>query len=400
MRYAGIDIGAEQHVVATVDDEETVLTRPTRFAEDRAGYERLREVLGEPSEVLVAMEATGHYWQNLYAFLASEGYQVVLVNPLRTHRFAQEDLERTKTDAIDALGIARFARQKRPAPVRIPDEVTQELRELVRLRDQIVGDMTARLNQLHRLVDLGFPEFTQVVKTLDGPLATALLSRFPTARSFASAKPAHIAKIAYGKKSKVGEELAQELIALAKTSVGAHHGEPYKLQVAYACEDLDLLRSRLRAVSGDIDGLIARHEIGKLLVTIPGIGPQTAARILAEAGDLDRFASSAALASYAGLVPGLRHSGKHAPARAQLTRIGNARLRRGLFLPTLVAVRKNPWLRAFYERLVAAGKPKKLALIAAARKLLHAVFAVARRRQPFVPKLPAAATQAPRASAA
>jgi transposase len=389
MRYVGIDIGAEHHVVAAVDEDESVLVRPTRVSEDRAGYERLREALGSPKDALVAMEATGHYWQNLFAFLAGEGYRVALLNPLRTHRFAQEDLERTKTDAIDALAIARFARQKRPVPLALPGELTQELRELVRLRDQIVEDMGARLNQLHRLVDLGFPEFTQVVKTLDGPLATVLLSAFPTARAFASAKPAHIAKLKYGAKSKVGEELAHALIKTAKTSVGAHHGEPYKLQVAYACEDLDLLRKRLRAVSSDIDGLISKHEVGKLLVTIPGIGPQTAARILAEAGDLDRFDSPAQLASYAGLVPGLRHSGKSTPASAPLSPIGNARLRRGLYMPTLTAVRKNPWLRAFYERLVARGKPKKLALTAAARKLLHAVFSVAKHKRPFVPLLPA-----------
>jgi transposase len=389
MRYAGIDIGAEHHVVAAVDEDETVLVRPTRISEDRTGYERLRETLGGPKDALVAMEATGHYWQNLFAFLVGDGYRVALLNPLRTHRFAQEDLARTKTDAIDALAIARFARQKRPTPLELPDELTQELRELVRLRDQIVEDMVARRNQLHRLVDLGFPEFTQVVKTLDGPLATALLSKFPTARSFASAKPAHVAKLQYGSKSKVGEELARALITAAKTSVGAHHGDPYKLQVAYACEDLDLLRKRLRAVSSDIDGLIAKHQVGKLLVTIPGVGPQTAARILAEAGDLDRFDSAAQLASYAGLVPGLRHSGKSTPASAPLSSIGNARLRRGLYMPTLTAVRKNPWLRAFYERLVARGKPKKLALTAAARKLLHAVYSVAKHKRPFVPLLPA-----------
>ena len=67
------------------------------------------------------MEATGHYWKNLFAALAAGGYSVALLNPLRTHRFAEEDLERTKTDAIDALGIARFAAQKRPVATRLPD---------------------------------------------------------------------------------------------------------------------------------------------------------------------------------------------------------------------------------------------------------------------------------------
>jgi transposase len=387
MRYAGIDIGAEHHVVSVVDDEDEKLVRPTRFSEDAEGYAKVRALLGAPEEVLVAMEATGHYWKNLFAFLAAEGFKVSLLNPLRTHRFAQEDLERTKTDAIDALGIARFARQKRPAPVSLEEPALEELRELVRLRDRVVSEIQERVNQLHRLIDLGFPEFTQHVRGLDGPLATALLARFPTARAFAAAKPQQVAKIVYAGHNRVGNELAHLLIQAAQRSVGAHHGEPYRRQVAYACEDLEVLRRRLQDVSSDIDRFIANHEVGKLLVTIQGVGSQTAARILAEAGDPARFQSGSALASYAGLVPGLRHSGKHTPARARLSPLGNARLRRGLYMPVLVAVRHNPWLRAFYARLVAAGKPKKLALAAAARKLLHAVYSVAKNRAPFVPQL-------------
>lgn len=388
MRYVGIDIAAEEHVVAAVDEEEQVLVRPTRFAEDAEGYARLREWLGEPDDALVAMEATGHYWQNLFAFLVAEGFRVVLLNPLRTHRFAGEDLERTKTDAIDALGIARFARQKRPQPVGVPDEATRELRELVRLRDRLVAERQDRTNQLHRLVDLGFPEFTRYVKDLDGPRATALLARCPTARVFAAEKPGRLAKLVYAGHNRIGDELATALIGAAKRSVGAHHGEPYVRQVRYACEDLDVLRRRLRELEGDIDRIIAAHDIGKLLVTIPGLGPQTAARILAEVGNPSSFRDGAALASYAGLVPGLNLSGKSKTSmRAPLTSIGNVRLRRALYMPTLVAVRKNPWLRRFYERLVAGGKPKKVAIVAASRKLLHAIYSVAKHRRPFVPFL-------------
>jgi transposase len=60
------------------------------------------------------LEATGHYWRNLFVALLAKGYAVAVLNPVRTRRFAEEELQRTKTDAIDALGIARFAAQKRP----------------------------------------------------------------------------------------------------------------------------------------------------------------------------------------------------------------------------------------------------------------------------------------------
>jgi transposase len=111
VRFAGIDIAAETHFVAVVDEANGAVVKPTSFSEDASGYEKLFGLLGVPGDVLVAMEATGHYWQNLFAALAAAGYGVALLNPLRTRRFAGEDLERTKTDAIDPLGIARFAAQ-------------------------------------------------------------------------------------------------------------------------------------------------------------------------------------------------------------------------------------------------------------------------------------------------
>jgi hypothetical protein len=68
--------------------------------------------------------------------------------------------------------------------------------------------------------------------------------------------------------------------------------------------------------------------------------------------------------------------------------LGNARLRKALWMVVLNAVRCNPWLRQYYERLRAAGKPGKVAVIAAMRKLLAAVWSVAKHRRPFVPRLP------------
>jgi transposase len=156
MRFVGIDVAAERHVVAGVDEANAVVLKATPFTEDTEGYQKLLSLLGTAADTLVAMEATGHYWKNLFATLAAHGFAVALLNPLRTHRFAGEDLQRTRTDAIDALGIARFAAQKRPPATRLPDRATEELRELVRFRDRLVQDFGDRVRQLHRLVDLGF----------------------------------------------------------------------------------------------------------------------------------------------------------------------------------------------------------------------------------------------------
>ena len=383
MRFVGIDIASETHVAAVLDESCRVLVRPTAFTEDAQGYQKLRALLGEPRDTLVAMEATGHYWQNLFAYLASEGFTLALLNPLRTRRFAGEDLERTKTDAIDALGIARFAVQKRPEPTRVTDQATLELRELVRLRDRLRQDLDAKTHQLHRLVGLGFPEFTRHVHTLQSELATAILRLYPTAAAFRDVKPRRLAAVRYGGHRRVGDELAKVLIEVARTSVGHHHGPAYQVSVRYLCEDLELLRRQLGELDRDIETTLRNHEIGSLLTSIEGIGTQTAAKLVGELGDPSGFRSAAALASYVGVVPGTRDSGKRKGRHARLSPIGHAALRKALWMPTLVAVRENPWFKAYYERLRANGKPAKVALIATMRKLLAAVYAVARDRRPF-----------------
>jgi transposase len=129
--------------------------------------------------------------------------------------------------------------------------------------------------------------------------------------------------------------------------------------------------------------------VGKLLTTIDGVGPLTAACLIAELGDPALFRSAGAIATYVGVAPRLRQSGKKSFfSGSPPIPLGNARLRKALWMVVLNAVRCNPWLRQYYERLRAAGKPGKVAVIAAMRKLLVAVWNVATHRRPFVPHLP------------
>jgi transposase len=403
MLVAGIDIGAEVHHVAVVDEAEAAIVKPTPFPENVSGYQKLLELLARAGarggedlplapasaqalQILVVMEATGHYWQNLFAALVAHGFAVALVNPLRTHRFAGEELARTKTDRVDCLQIARFGAQKRPAATDVPDTLVEELRELVRLRSRLVQDAVERVNQLHRLVDLGFPEFNHYLGELNTQLATAILRQYPTAQAFHRLSRHRLAHLCYDGRHRVGAELAQQLIDAAKISVGSQHSAAHQLGVRYACEDLQTLRARLKQLDGDIAAKLQQHEIGKLLTTIGGIGDNTAACLIAELGNPARFESARALAAYAGLCPRHKQSGKRRPKSSALTPIGNRRLRQALWMPTLTAVsRCNPWLQTFYRRLLERGKPHKVALVAAMRKLLAAVYSVAKHRRAFVP---------------
>jgi transposase len=401
MLVAGIDVGAAVHHVAVVDQSEAVVTKPTAFEESAPGYEKLFALLarggargGEdlplatasapPQSTLVVMEATGHYWQNLFAALVAKGFPVALVNPLRTHRFAGEELARTKTDRVDCLQIGRFGVQKRPAPSLLPEPAVEELRELMRLRERLVQELVARLNQLHRLVDLGFPELTRYLKDLNTELATAILHKYPTAQAFRGVSRKRLAKLSYDGRHQVGAELAQQLLDAAAISVGSQHSPSHQLGVRYACEDLEILRKRLKRLDREVVETLQHHQVGQLLTSIGGIGDTTAAMIVAELGDPARFKSAGALAAYVGVCPAHKHSGKHQPKSSSLSPIGNRRLRRALWMPTLgAATQSNPWLMSFYRRLIDRGKPHKVALCAAMRKLLAAIYSVAKHRRPF-----------------
>ena len=122
-----------------------------------------------------------------------------------------------------------------------------------------------------------------------------------------------------------------------------------------------------------------------MLRTIPGVGPVAATAILAELPDPARFATAQQAAAYAGLAPREYRSGTSVKKRTRLSKAGNARLRKALYLPALTATRFNPLVAAFYDRLVAAGKPKMAAVGACMRKLLMIAYGVLKSRTPFDP---------------
>ena len=147
---------------------------------------------------------------------------------------------------------------------------------------------------------------------------------------------------------------------------------------------LSWLKTALAELEDQIDQRLARHPVWQeraaLLATVPGVGKVTVATLvglLPELGQLDRRA----VAALVGVAPFARDSGLMKGRRTIWG--GRAQVRQVLYMAALVAVRYNPALRAFYRRLVAAGKAKKLALTAAMRKLLVILNAMLRDRQPW-----------------
>ena len=117
-----------------------------------------------------------------------------------------------------------------------------------------------------------------------------------------------------------------------------------------------------------------------LLQTIPGIGLKTALFLIVTTNGFERFETASQLCSYAGITPTIRQSGNSIRGRSRISKVGNRKLRRLLFLAAFSAFRYNKPCKALFDRLVAKGKSKKLALIAVANKLLKQAFAIAKSR--------------------
>lgn len=183
----------------------------------------------------------------------------------------------------------------------------------------------------------------------------------------------------------------QELLARRRQLVQMHTAENNRLQQARARlvresiqSVLQLLQRQLEHIDEDLDQAI-RHspvwrEAEQLLKSVPGIGDQTARTLIAELPELGRC-SRQQVAALVGVAPLNRDSGRS--RRRRTTWGGRATVRSALYMAALVASRHNPIIRSFYQRLLAAGKPKKLALTACMHKLLTILNAMLRTRSPW-----------------
>ncbi len=182
----------------------------------------------------------------------------------------------------------------------------------------------------------------------------------------------------------------QDLQHLRQQQLTRQQSGPHVESVATATTAvLTCLQTQIATLHTQIEQHVLAHENLKgeyeLLLSICGIGKATAAVLLGELGDLRRFANVRDLVAYVGLCPHLSRSGTSVHHPSPLSKRGHAPVRKALYFPAMSAVRFNPAIKALYQRLLARGKPKMVALAAAMRKLVHVIYGVLRSGQPFDP---------------
>ncbi len=142
-----------------------------------------------------------------------------------------------------------------------------------------------------------------------------------------------------------------------------------------------------RQIAKDIDDDPTLKQQRELLDSIPGVGAKTIAMFLSHYGGDLRFDKTRQAVAFAGLDTRKHESGSSVQGKPRLSKMGNSQIRRGLYMPAVVAMTRTPWGKAFSSRLLAAGKPKMLILGALMRKIVAIAYGVLKSGKPFNPAL-------------
>jgi transposase len=391
-RFLGIDVSKETFDACCIPIHgERLFNLSTSM--DRKGFEELIEQLSALSinreSVLVGMESTACYHINLYSFLISLGYTVMVINPLLISNFVKLQLRKTKTDKKDAYVIAQFLLLNRDSlsPTILSSDVS-DLRDLSRQRESLVDQMSSTKSEIKRLLTITFSELEQMAGVFSKSMLR-LLCQYPSAASIKQAKRSKIAKIlipgSYGKQTHASVE---RILKAAQVSIGASSATKeiilrqkasLLIQLEEHLQELTdiLIEFCQEKIQGDMD----------ILTSMKGIGEKSAMNFLIEiGGEMKQFESHKKVIAMAGLDPALYQSGK-IDRKGKISKRGNRHLRRVIWLMTTKVIQFNERFKLYYLKRTKDGLPYKMAVLATAHKLIRVMFAMLRNKTLFDPSM-------------
>ncbi|WP_010677079.1 IS110 family RNA-guided transposase [Bacillus timonensis] len=390
----GVDIAQQFHVARAINYRGIIVGDPLTFENSEVGFKRLLRWIQSLQEMknlnaaIVGMEPTGHYWKNISNWLDEQKIEVVTVNPHLVKRNKENrDNTQSKSDKKDALVIADMVKNGYYSLISPSSESFEKLRVLISNRDVIVKRLVSSANQIHKWVDIVFPELRQVFKDITCKGAIATLRIFPTPTEIASLEPLDVMK---GWKSLMqrqpGPKKAKLLIELAKSSIGTTQAlDAYKFHLEQLLEEYDLTIKQLDRVEQQIKEELYKIPFVQKLLMIKGISEISLAGILGEAGDLSGFSHGNSLLRHAGLHLAEASSGKW-KGQIVISKRGRSRLRRFLYLATMSLVMNNDEFKALHAHNVRVKKMKKMkSIMKLIGKLARIFVGIAKRNEAYCP---------------
>ena len=383
--WIGLDVGKEEHFAEVLDDQgERIFVRSV--VNDQAALTSLLDRAAEHGTPGLVIDQPGSIAQLALAVARAREVPVAYVPGLVMRRAADLYPGEAKTDKRDAFVIADTGRTRRKQ-VHWLDAGSDELLERLRVLNGFDIDLAADQTRLsNRLRDALTSISPALERALGARLHQAgvrdLLGKYPTLTTLKAAGPSRISRTIKTRSPRLATKLTDTVTsALESQSVTVPAESTIGRVIAELVGELDRVYVRRDALAGEIEEVFLAHPFGELLASMPGIGPRTGSRILAEIGDGSRFASGDKLASYAGLAPVTRQSGKSINGESQ-SRRGNHRLKNAMFLAAFASLR-SPDSKAFYDRKRAEGKRHNAAVICLARRRCNVILAMINTQTPY-----------------
>ena len=387
MFIVGVDVAKRSHEAIVIDDSGSTVKKAFNFKNDSAGFKKLIEVLNsistDPSDFVIGMESTAHYWLALYSGLSKSGYTVYVLNPIQSNALRGMYIRQVKNDEHDSLIIADVIRFGRYTEGGMPPSELYELRELCRARSFMV-DMTADLKRkVISLLDQVLPEYETIFTNIFGSTSSELLLNCSTPEEILAIDTEKLTEIIeVPSRKRFSTPKAEQIKKIAANSFGIvmEYGTT-SLLIRQYMEHIRYTETQIAELEEKIAELYSHFDT--YLTTIPGIGVILGAAILSEIVDISRFSSSAKLAAFAGIDPTVKQSGEFTASHNHMSKRGSPYLRRALWQASTCAVIHDPALKAFFEKKRMEGKPYMNAVGHVTRKITNIIFAVLRDNKPY-----------------
>ncbi len=291
-RGCGIDVH-KKVIVATIRGTGIKETTKT-FNSFTESIEEMRDWLKSEGITHIAMESTGVYWKPLYNIL-EEDFEIILVNARHI-----KNVPGRKTDKKDSKWIAKLLLSGLLQGSFIPPKPIRELRDLTRYRRKIVGQIASEKNRIQKILEDANIKLSSVVSDMSGATATKIIDAMINGEE-------DVEKLSWLRHGKM-QAGKEDLKAALRGKLTEHH----KFMLTTIKESITDKEALIEKIDKRIEEHLKANELeldAKLLQSIPGVGKDAAAGILAEIGnDMERFPNEQHLASWAGMSPGNNES--------------------------------------------------------------------------------------------
>lgn len=378
MFIVGIDIAKNSHQATVIDSNGSTIIKPFNFANSSTGFNsfisKLFVIDPDISNFEFGMEATGHYWLNLYCKLVDLNAIVHVINPVQSDALRGLYIRQTKNDSKDSFIIAELIRFGRYSETSLSDNNLLALRELTRQRFYLIDCISDTKRKVISFIDKVFPEYQDIFTDMFGATSLELLSTYTSPDVIASLDidtfSSFLKKVSKGR---FGLSKATEIQNIAKNSFGSFlFADSSSFAIKQLLEQISLLESQVKELENYIAEKLS--SFNTTLTTITGVGTTLAAVFVSEIGDINRFESPEKLAAFAGIDPSVKQSGEFNGTKCHMSKRGSPYLRRALYLAAVACNLHNPAMRAIYDKKRAQGKPHAVALSVVERKLVNIIF--------------------------